>query len=304
MASPITLFQGSTGLNTKLDPTRVRFDKNAGISDLAVAYNVDHDPSGRIGRRKGYSPTAVLSASHSLWSASDLGPCFFVTGSSLCQLHTDFSYSVIATVSPGARVRYLQVLDQTLWLNSFEKGLIQNGANSAWVAGTYYGPTTKRVLSDPPIGHLLAWHKGRIWIGQGSVAWYSEPYSLNQFDLARSFIPFEKRLRMIAPTSRALFISDELSTWVLVGASPGEMEPVKVADYPAIEGTEIRIDLSKIGQGDLTGVGAMWTSTQGICIGTPDGQMLNLTRPKFDIATVSAGAGGLVGERYLALLQP
>lgn len=304
MAQPITVFQGSTGLNTKLDPTRVRFDPQSGISDLAVAYNIDHDASGRISRRKGYSCTTITEPCHSLWSAGDGGPCFFATGTSLCQLHTDFSYSVLAGMSPGARVRYARVQDRTYWLNGFEKGCIQNGANQAWVAGTYYGPSTKRVLRDPPVGHLLVRHLGRIWIGQGSVAWYSEPFSANQFDLTRSFVPFESRLRMLASAGRALFFSDETSTWVLVGQVPGEMELLQVADYPAIEGTEALLDMRRLGAGEQMGVGAIWTSARGVCVGFPSGQMVNLTERKFDLPMAAAGAGGIVGDRYIGLLQP
>jgi hypothetical protein len=304
MATPITIFQGSTGLNAKVDPTRVRFDKQAGISDLAVAYNIDHDASGRVSRRKGYSATAVLSAAHSLWSASEAGPCYFVSGTNLCQLHSDYTYTAIATVSAGARVRYAQLADMTCWLNGFEKGLIQFGGNTSWVAGSYTGPTTQRVLSDPPIGHLVAVHRGRVWIGQGTVVWYSEPFSTSQFDLVRNFFTFGTRLRMIASTDQMLYISDDNTTWALTGATPGDMTLLKVAGYPAIEGTEASIDLSRLGLEGLYGVGAIWMSTRGVCIGLPTGQMMNMTEHKFDLPTATAGAGAVVDERYVGLLQP
>jgi hypothetical protein len=304
MARPVTIFQSSSGLNTRLDPSRVPFDSQTGLSDLAVAYNVDHDATGRISRRKGYSPTAVTQASHSLWSAGDAGPCFFVSGTTLYELHTDFSTTALATVTAGGRVRYARVANQTFWLNGFEKGCIQYGVNGLWGVGSYYGPTTKRHLSAPPVGHLLAQHRGRIWIGQATVAWYSEPFSTNLFDLARSFIPFESRLRMMVSVGRTLFISDEAATWSLIGAWPGEMEVVKAVDYPAIEGTETTFDLSRFGSGELLGVGAIWTSTRGICLGLPDGQVFNLTQRKINLPTANVGAGAVVGDRYVTLLQP
>ena len=64
----LLLFSGSTGLNTEIDPVRHKYDAEKGISELAVARNVDFDYTGRVGNRKGWRYTTVTGNCHSLWS--------------------------------------------------------------------------------------------------------------------------------------------------------------------------------------------------------------------------------------------
>jgi len=173
MPEPIVIFRGSNGLNVKTDPTRIPFNAELGLADLAVAVNIDHDSTGRVSRRKGFAATSVTAAVHSLWCGG--GPCLFVTGTSLCLLSASYTYQVLATVTSGARMSYFQLESQTYWMNGYEKGYIEAGVNNSWTKGTYVGPYTTRQFSDPPIGHLIAYEHGRTWVAQGNVVWYSEP---------------------------------------------------------------------------------------------------------------------------------
>ena len=268
---PVTIFSASNGLNVKVDPTRVPFDKTTGITDLAVAVNVNIDSTGRVGRRKGFAATTRTENIHSIWCGG--GACLFVTASSLSLLGTDYTYTAVATVTPGAPVSYFQLEKRTYWMNGYEKGYVEAGLNHSWEKGRYVGPDTSRLLSDPPIGHLIAFAYGRAFIAQGPVIWYSEPFALGAFDLARNFLPFEGRITMMQPLHGGMFVSTEAETYFLPGRDPQGTEPGKVADYPAIRGTDVTVDLSKIGAGELTGIGAMWASTKGICVGTPDGRL-------------------------------
>jgi len=303
MSSPITIFSGSNGLNTKVDPARLRFDPKTGVQGLAVAVNVNIDPTGRVGRRKGFSATVRTESIHSLWC--DGGACLFITGTSLCQLHPDYSYSVVATVFKGAAVSYFQVEGRSYWMNGHEKGYIENVVNNPWVQGTYVGPATTRQLSGPPIGHLVAYDFGHVYIAQGPVVWYSEPFNLNAFDLSRNYLPFEDRVSMLRPLpAGGMWVSTGKQTFFLPGTNPRETGPLKKADYPAIEHTDALIDLAKIGAGEMSGIGAIWTSTEGICIGSSDGQMINLTQRRISYPRSIFGAGICFDDRYVATLQP
>lgn len=302
MPELITIFRGSSGLNVKTDPTRLRFDPATGIQDLAVAVNIDHDRTGRVSRRKGFAATAVTAAVHSIWC--DGGPCLFVTGTSLCQLAASYTYQTLATVTAGARMSYFQVDTRSYWMNGFEKGYIEAGANNSWVKGDYVGPETTRQYYDPPIGHKTAYEHGRVWIAQGSVVWYSEPYNLGAFDLSRGFLTFESRVSMIRPVKGGVFFGDAHKTYFAAGTDPRSMELLIVADYPVIEGTDSPLDMVKFGDGSINGVGAIWTSTQGICVGMPTGQFINLTFKNLSYPNALKGSGLCFDGRYVAVLEP
>lgn len=302
MADLITVFRGSKGLNVRTDPARLQFDPDTGIQDLAVAVNVDHDRTGRVSRRKGFAATAVTAACHSLWS--DGGPCLFVTGASLCMLSSVYSYRAVATVTPGARVSYFQLERRAYWMNGFEKGYIEGAENHAWVRGAYVGPDTTRQFSDPPIGHQIAYGHGRVWIAQGPVCWYSEPFDLGAFDLARSFLPFETQLTMVFPVKGGVFFSDSERTYFGAGQDPRAMDLHTVAESPAIAGTAAKLDLVQFGDGSMSGTGAIWTSTNGICVGTPDGQVLNLTQSRITYPKALRGAAICFDGRYVSTLEP
>ena len=303
MSDPITIFTGSTGLNVEVDPVRLPFDKETGVQDLAVAVNVDIDKTGRVSRRKGFSATSRTENIHSLWC--DGGAGLFVTGTSLCELHADYSYTAIATVTAGARVSYFELSSRSYWMNGYEKGFVENGANNDWVFGSYVGPETTRQFSGPPIGQKVAYEFGHVFIAQGPVVWYSEPFNLNAFDLSRNFLPFEGKVTMFRPLpAGGIWVGTERNTYFLAGKNPRDMEMKKVAEYPAIENTDTFIDLALMGSGEMLGTGVVWTSTKGICVGTSDGQMLDLTRKKISYPRSNIGAGICFDERYVTSLQP
>ena len=297
----ITVFTGSSGLNTKVDPVRLSFDPDTGVQDLAVAYNVNHDITGRVSRRKGYEATDVAVSAHSLWC--DGGDCFFVTGTSLTRLNQDFSTDVVTTVTENARVVYAQVTDKTYWMNGFEKGVIENGVNSDWVMGDYYGPETDRVLFDPPIGTILSYSAGRFYVGEGNMVWYSDPYDLNSFDLARAFFPFQSSVRMFRPVTGGFWAGDETTVYFIQG-SPEEAQKIIKLDYPVLRYTDVLVEMEKIPAFESDGVGVIFATTKGFCLGLPTGQLFTLTHKKIDYPVALEGAAQVLGDKYITLLKP
>ena len=305
MTEPITIFRASSGLNVKVDPTRIRFDPETGVSDMAVAVNIDHDMTGRPSRRKGYNDTAITASCHSLFCEG--GDALMVTGTSLCLVAPDLSaYRAIATVTGGARVSYVQVAGAIYWTNRFEKGVVSYGANAPWVKGSYYGPTSNRIFSDPPLGSLLAYFNGRMFIVSGSTLFFSDPYSLNAFDLARGFFQFEDDITMIRPADGGMFVGTHGATWFLQGASPNKFQLVKVSGSPVIRGTDVAVDLSHLGYSDYIqnriGEAAMWTGPEGLFLGTGDGQVFNLTKDKLYEHDAMSGASQIINGRYIVSL--
>jgi hypothetical protein len=307
MANLIPIFRASTGLNTQLDPTRLVFDPETGITDLAVAYNVDHDYSGRVSRRKGFDDTSITDSCHSLFC--DGGAALMAVGASLCLVAPDLStYRAIATITPEAPISYAQLADMTFWCNGFENGYVQAGENNAWVKGAYYGPTSNRALSDPPVGTLVLAYSGRMYVVQGNVLFFSDPYSLNAFDLVRGFFQFEGPITMARNVAGGMFVGTDQAAYFLDGSSPKTFKPIKASRSGVFKGTDVMVDLSDISPKDFlqnrTGEAVLWTGPEGVSVGMPDGQVFHLTKDKLAPLAAVEGAAAVIDGRYICILAP
>ena len=301
MAKQLNLFKGAIGINNKVDPTRLQYDPESGIEELAAGVNIDISSSKRVSRRKGYTLQSSQAA-HSIFACD--GYCLFVSGEALYVMEADYTSSSIRSLTVGSRMSYAKVGADIYYCNGTEKGIVRDRVNYAWTAADYVGPTTTKTFSDPPIGHLLEVYNGVMLIGQGNVLWHSEPFAFSWFDLAKNYIPFTDRLVMIKAVKSGVFVSTERDTFFHGGGTVKEFMQGKVADYPAIEGTEVTVNASRVGDGGAAGLAAMWASTEGICFGSPDGSFRNLTERRLDYPAARYGAGLYRDGKYICLLKP
>jgi hypothetical protein len=160
------------------------------------------------------------------------------------------------------------------------------------------------VFSDPPTGYLLELFNGIMLIAQDNVLWYSEPFAYSWFDLAKNYIQFSDRLVMVKAVQGGIFVSTEKETFFYKGEAVKELQQLKVADYPAIEGTEASVSASKVGDGGISGLAVVWASTKGICFGGPDGYFRNFTMRKLTYPAARYGAGLIKDGKYICLLKP
>ena len=314
MTAMVSLFRASSGLNTKLDPARIKYDPKTGVHDFAAWINVEIDDSGRPARRKGYTLRGSGNY-HSLWR--DNGDALVVKNDALCVLHADYTTTPIRNLTPGARVSYAQVDDAIYYTNGYERGKLRtrggfDGLSYAWNMGAYVGAETDRELSDPPTGTHLEYFSGRMWISQGRVVWYSTAFDLSTFDLASNPIEFEDPVIMVRATVDGLYISTEKSTFFISGTDPNAMSEIMVADYPAREWSDIKFvgRISPMRGGgasiDISGghLCAAWIASTGICAGGPDGQFHNLTEEKIDLPASLSGSGLIWDGKFIGNMNP
>lgn len=275
------LFAASTGLNTVADPIRIHYDIETGISDLGVAVNITIDQTGWISRREGFTPR-YLGASHSLYSDNDL--CVFVGDGDLYRLYDDYSAGLIQPLMADAKMAYTQVNRSFYYTNKTDYGIITpNGLYKAWETLPYVGPSTNRVFDGPRPGSHLAFFAGRIFVAEGDVLWWTEPYAFSWFDRSRNYAQFSSDIRMIKAVETGLFVSDEKQTFFLAGQNPREFMRTIVAPYPAIEWSEAidYVETWEVGLDNLEpGLCALWASLEGACLGTSNGIFINLNKKK------------------------
>lgn len=290
MAKVVSLLKGTTGLNDKVDPVRIKPE------ELSSAVNVDIDRTGRVSRRNGFA-SVLAKAGHSIFSCGNY--CLFVSGTDLCTLEPNYSWSSIGTVTLGAKVDYYKLGNTVYYLNGYERGTVVDRVYAAWDAASYVGPTTTKTFSNPPAGTLLDLYNGRMFIAKEDVLWYSEPFAYAWFNLARNFVPMPGRLIMMRAVKDGLFVSTEDEQFFLGGKTPDEMTMMKVAEYPAIKGTVERVSFSKVGDGSMGGLGLVWASEKGICLGSPTGEFKNISQTKINFSPGKTGAGLVKKGKYI-----
>ena len=296
------LYAASTGLNTVTDPTRINYDAETGISDLGVAINVTIDQTGWIGRREGFTP--VLSGCvHSLYSDGKL--CVYVADNTLFNLLDDYSSEVVkADLVSNNKMAYAEVNGEFYYTNGIDFGIVRaTGVYADWEALNYVGQETNRVFDGPRAGNHLAFYTGRVFVAEGDVLWWSEPYAFSWYDRTRNFIQYPSRIKMVKPVENGLFVSDEQDTYFVSGREPKDFRQNVVAPYPAVEWSDAidYVETWEIGLDNLEpGLCAVWASLEGACMGSSNGIFLNLNKKKVIYPEVGTyGASIVKGYHFI-----
>ena len=304
----LSIFKGTTGLNTKLDPVRLGFNSETGIVDLAGCVDCVIDDTGRLCRRNGVTATVRTEAWKNLFSCNSFG--VGTTGDALCIIEADMSYTAIRNITQDARMSYVRdtdgAKDVIYYCNGHEKGRIIDKVSNSWPLIAPVGAASIKELSQAPIGHLLEVRNGRMFIAKDNYLYYSEPNTYHAYRMAANFIGFQSRLRMIQAVTGGLWVSDSEAVYFLAGdIMPTRLEmlkQMKMSDYPAIEGTAVKVSGSKIGKG-IPGIVVIFTTPEGICIGTEDGQFNNVTERKLVMPSGLTGTGVYKDGHYTVTID-
>ena len=283
------ILKGSGGLNTESDPARSGYDEDIGIWDLAACSNVDITDRNRISRRKGFT-RKLAGASHSLFAVEEKY-CLFVVQDALCLLLPSLTeYEVLQTgMAEGARLSVVVLDGKAYWCNGFQKGVVADGVNSEWVKGAVPASSNiTRVFNGPPVGRLLAYHNGIMYVITDKVAWHSEPYGPDIYSLGDSFISCESLMQMFRPVSGGIYISDEHATWFLKGDNPKNFTWTQVDNRPALPYSDSpclgTITPDQAGNPLFSPQGnaqaAVWLTGDGVVYGSPEGTITKITESK------------------------
>lgn len=310
MSRHIRIFSGSTGLETKADPVRIKFDPKTGVGALAAAVNVEITDDKRIVRRSGFTATDRTESWHSLFScgAYALG----VMSDALCVIEPNMAYTALRNVQVGARMSWVRDTDGEkdviYYANGYQTGRVIEKASHSWPLISPIGPAaTIKEFYAPPLGHLLSTRNGRMFIAVDNFLYYSEPNTYHAYRLGANFFAFQSRIKMVEAVDNGLWISDSESLYFLGGnIAPTLQEmPVqrKMAVYPAIEGTAIKVPASRIGIEGLNGIVIVFTTPEGICVGSVDGNLINITEKKIDLPSALSGSGYYKDGHYITCID-
>jgi len=295
-----TLYTSTTGLNNFVDPTRLEFDFKTGVTELAQAINVNIDNSGRINCRRGRVQKLSSTAKYGFAYGE---VCLFVSESILYHMKSDYSVTALRSdLTLGARMRYVGIANRVYYSNGTEKGYILKGKDYTWEKGNYTVPgDTRRIISDPPNGHLLGWFASRALVAVDNAIFASEPSFYGVFDLHNNFKLFPERIKLMHPTTQGLWIGTASQVLFYRGTKWGQLRREPKADYGVLEGSGAVCPGEKLNAPEKS---VIFTTPQGICVGDEGGGFTNLTYNKLIFPTGRYASASIVGDRYLVLIEP
>lgn len=310
MGKEIPLFRGSTGINNRVDPVRLIFNLETGITEMSMGVNVSIDPSGRVDRQKGFDEF-VTGSWHSLCPFDCGGYTFGVKGQSLYSIDIGGNILGIRSgLTEGARMDYEVASegmhDLIYYVNGHERGFLEDRTPYVWENIDYVGADTEEEFSDPPDNaHLVTLFNGRMYLAVHNTMVHSEHQDYSAYNSYGNNTQFRGRLGMIKAVKGGLYVSDGAATYFLSGQDieAGEWEALAfevVASSRAIEGCNTLIDAQYL-KGDSTGQALLWYSRDGIFAGYDDGTTINLTFDKLANRVPATGNNYLPDGTYGAM---
>ena len=172
---------------------------------------------------------------------------------------------------------------ETLYLAA--DGVIDSA--TIYVDGLTNGIQCRTDNMTPPTGSgPLAYLLGRILIADGNVLWATNPYQYELVDLIAGYKMLESEITFIGAVVDGLFIGTQTGVFFMAG--PFESAQLtRVSTRAAPKQTPSQIDMANVLTGEQQGVGVLFLTDGGVCVGQPGGQVTNLTNKIFEFPKAS-----------------
>lgn len=294
--NPYTVINRSLGLNNLVDQFQP-----ARETDLAVASNVAVSKSGFIELAPGYVILDATYPCHSMFR--NKGDAFVVqdriVDSAIMRIvGVSQDGIVLAGVRSGLvkgnRISFCQAGEQTFYTNRIQNGVIVGGASSAWPDQSgHVGAGTGRAFSPAPIGSHIEYWLESMWVAVGNVIYVAEPASVGKFSLNRRHFEFGSDVIMMKAVEGGMWVSTREEIGFI--AKDVDFKSLrwiaKPSRQPAHEWSVFGelVDLSKTAL-QIPGESAVWSSNDGKCVGTQDGQLIVATEERLLYPSGSMGA--------------
>lgn len=141
---------------------------------------------------------------------------------------------------------------------------------------TLQRPLLTQFYGPPPAGQAIAVFRGRMFIAVGPLVYYSPAFGM-ELSQPLNFIPFASNVRMLAPVTGGLYVSDETTTYFCSGTDPEQFTITPVQPYPAIAGSVVYAPAGLLLQLQGETPTPVWLSAKGVVVGAQDGGVTNVT---------------------------
>jgi len=194
-----------------------------------------------------------------------------------------------ATRQWGESVTEMQALD---WQST------ENGSE-LFLNGTVTQHPGEFVHVPIPMSHLTLGH-GRAWGSSGRFVYYSRPESVEWWENQVNFFEFGAPVTMICKVAGGVFIGTDEEMVFLAGTDPAAMELDDNKKYVGVVNHSLTISSSLRELPEKT---PTWMGKDGlIYAGTPDGQILDLTKERVKVTPGNTGRASEITMQNIKLL--
>jgi len=162
-------------------------------------------------------------------------------------------------------------------------------------------------LDPPPLGDLIGYYKGRLYISNGNTLWYSEPYQYEYFVLDTNYVQLPDTITGIMPVEDGIWIAAD-HLYYISGSDTDNFKLSLKERIKYVSGTSTYLSGSYILLDNMP-IGYKWliTTDLGIFVLFNQGVVINLTATNLSLDRAVSGTsvflqdGGM--NQYLSILN-
>lgn len=162
-------------------------------------------------------------------------------------------------------------------------------------------------LDRPPLGSIIKYYKGRIYIASNNVLYFTEPNMYYHINFSSNYIEFPDEIKEIMPVEDGIYIgSDKL--YYLSGNSPEDFKNTIKENIKIVKGSAVKFSGSFLNIDNIP-IGYKWlvTSDLGIFVLTNQGLVINTTAKTFSPVRSDYASSIFLQQRgmnnYLSILK-
>jgi hypothetical protein len=284
----------------------VTAEERLAIGDLSIARNIYLDDVGKMRARQGFARDNV-SSHHSARRVG--GRAFVVRDGVLGVLDLITGFAPLATVGTDP-LSYVEI-DGTVYVSSVSFSAKVSPLNAItpwgvtgdpgqWISPVMtptdtLGAVAGRQFVKPPLAAIIEHYKGRMYLAVGKVLWATELYLYDHVDRMRNFVQFESTITMVRAVENGFYVGTETGLYFLSGTLAEGLRRVSVVDAGVVPGSDTVIPARKTNPGERQapmpeGTLPIFLTTDGVCIGRDNGDVLNLTEGRVRLPKMTSAA--------------
>jgi len=312
----------------------VKTDKFRGLTNIVApkrtplelyhtADNVDIDEQLSYKKRPGYEKVYSGADVNSIKCFNNF--CLFNDDGLLTWIDEAFSTGTLGTVANTEEIVYCEY-NGSIFFNSFSyNGIITNKAYQVWAAPTqstversyikvdgssytkeYEINSAPALESSIPLGDVMETFYNRIFIGNGTILYFSEPFAPSWF--GGMYFQFPSKVVSLMPVSSGMYIATELTLYYLSGLNQ-ESWKLSIIDHIRTVKRSEQLVSSEVVRVENSPLGEQWliTTDKGILVLKDNEFVINLTEDRVTIPFSPSGASGYFQrdgvDRYISILD-